>query len=182
MPNAIRMSLEHPPWPLSGRMGLTAKSLWISAIFIAGCAAEKSTVNERDGVKTSVIASTAGLGWSRQPTSGLVIKIGNFDGTNSTFSWPPAVAASADQLAALSSCLENLQMSVRFPDPANLTQPHFIESAAIHCFESSGMPAYVIAHERDANELPAALVKISTLESRIEDLQVQLNARIEEEK
>ncbi|XP_058818345.1 uncharacterized protein LOC131681538 isoform X2 [Topomyia yanbarensis] len=36
--------------------------------------------------------------------------------------------------------------------------------------------------ERDAKELPAALVKISALESRIEDLQVQLKTKTEEEK
>jgi DNA repair exonuclease SbcCD ATPase subunit len=48
--------------------------------------------------------------------------------------------------------------------------------------EISDLRKQVQEYERDANELPAALVKISTLESRIEDLQVQLNARIEEEK
>ena len=48
--------------------------------------------------------------------------------------------------------------------------------------EISDLRKLVQEYERDANELPAALVKISTLESRIEDLQVQLNARIEEEK
>uniref|UniRef100_A0A2M4BDT6 Putative microtubule-associated tumor suppressor 1 n=1 Tax=Anopheles marajoara TaxID=58244 RepID=A0A2M4BDT6_9DIPT len=37
-------------------------------------------------------------------------------------------------------------------------------------------------YERDAKELPAALVKISALESRIEDLQVQLKTKTEEEK
>lgn len=37
-------------------------------------------------------------------------------------------------------------------------------------------------YERDAKELPSALVKISALESRIEDLQVQLKTKIEEEK
>ncbi|XP_021701907.1 uncharacterized protein LOC5575208 isoform X2 [Aedes aegypti] len=37
-------------------------------------------------------------------------------------------------------------------------------------------------YERDAKELPGALVKISALESRIEDLQVQLRTKTEEEK
>ncbi|XP_055643370.1 serine-rich adhesin for platelets isoform X2 [Toxorhynchites rutilus septentrionalis] len=37
-------------------------------------------------------------------------------------------------------------------------------------------------YERDAKELPAALVKISALESRIEDLQVQIKTKTEEEK
>ncbi|XP_053696182.1 serine-rich adhesin for platelets [Sabethes cyaneus] len=37
-------------------------------------------------------------------------------------------------------------------------------------------------YERDAKELPGALVKISALESRIEDLQVQLKTKAEEEK
>ncbi|KFB41495.1 hypothetical protein ZHAS_00009090 [Anopheles sinensis] len=37
-------------------------------------------------------------------------------------------------------------------------------------------------YERDAKELPGALVKISALESRIEDLQVQLKTKTEEEK
>lgn len=37
-------------------------------------------------------------------------------------------------------------------------------------------------YERDARDLPGALVKISALESRIEDLQVQLKTKVEEEK
>lgn len=37
-------------------------------------------------------------------------------------------------------------------------------------------------YERDAKDLPGALVKVSALESRIEDLQVQLNIKTEEEK
>ncbi|XP_062547102.1 uncharacterized protein LOC134212865 isoform X2 [Armigeres subalbatus] len=37
-------------------------------------------------------------------------------------------------------------------------------------------------YERDAKELPSALVKVSALESRIEDLQVQLKTKSEEEK
>ncbi|XP_065085611.1 serine-rich adhesin for platelets isoform X2 [Ochlerotatus camptorhynchus] len=37
-------------------------------------------------------------------------------------------------------------------------------------------------YERDAKDLPGALVKISALESRIEDLQVQLKTKTEEEK
>uniref|UniRef100_A0A1Q3G149 Putative myosin class ii heavy chain n=3 Tax=Culex tarsalis TaxID=7177 RepID=A0A1Q3G149_CULTA len=37
-------------------------------------------------------------------------------------------------------------------------------------------------YERDARDLPGALVKISALESRIEDLQVQLKTKTEEEK
>jgi hypothetical protein len=76
-------------------------SLCIPATFIAGCATEEGSVNDRDAVQASVIASTAGLSWSHQPTSGPIVKIGNFDGTNSTISWPPTVVASADQRTPL---------------------------------------------------------------------------------
>jgi hypothetical protein len=48
-------------------------------------------------------------------------------------------------------------MAVRFADPESLAQPHFIRTAAIHCFESSGMPAYLSTHEPDANEYDVEL-------------------------
>ncbi|XP_055601270.1 serine-rich adhesin for platelets-like isoform X2 [Uranotaenia lowii] len=48
--------------------------------------------------------------------------------------------------------------------------------------EISELRKQVQEYERDAKELPGALVKISALESRIEDLQVQLKTKTEEEK
>lgn len=132
---------------------------YTSVVFSAGCATEGGSAPPPASVHVSVVSSSAGLGWSYGPTTGLVVKVGDYEGTNNTFSWPPSVLADKDRLTALYSCLDGVRLSVRFADPEATAQPHLVRSAAVRCFESSGMPAYVSQHDSDAREY---VVELST--------------------
>jgi hypothetical protein len=97
------------------------------------------------------------LSWTRQPAAGLVVTVGDFEGTNDTFSWSPELLTQTGSTPALESCLDRLRMAVRLGDSGGGAQPHFISSAAIQCFESSGMPAYATAHQPNASDYDVEL-------------------------
>jgi hypothetical protein len=107
-----------------------------------------------------VVSATAGLGWTNGPTTGLVVKVGDYEGTNDTFSWSPNLLADDNnRLTALYNCLDGVRLTVRVGDPETATEPHFIRSATVRCFESAGMPAYVNGHNPDTHEY---IVELST--------------------
>jgi len=90
-------------------------------------------------VQVFLLATNTGWFQMKQPNSGLFIEVFDFDGSHQTFSWPPQVLTDTERLTALNSCLEQLRPVVRSPDLRALTGPHFIRSAVMHCFKSSGM-------------------------------------------
>lgn len=146
------------------------------ASFMSSCATVGGSADGPAAVRVSVISSTAGLSWSWQPASGLTVEVGDFAGTNATFSWSSVVLADTDRLPALDSCLDKLRMAVRFADPETITEPHFIRSAAIHCFESAGMPASVSTHDHDAREYDVQLTTGNVRDSTEREPGVRLSA------
>lgn len=134
-------------WPAAGRSTVFFAALAV----INGCAATGESGSTPGTLpRVSLIASHAGVVWSRTAASGMVIKIGDFEGTNDTFTWPSQALANTDSLAALDTCLDNFRMQVRFASSQSREQPHFIRSGVVGCIERSGVSGYVNTRERDS--------------------------------
>jgi hypothetical protein len=120
--------------------------------WVAGCATGPSGGSADVVPMASVTASTAGLAWNQGATSGMVVKVGDWEGTSEIYSWPAQALSDAEALRRLNACLDSLRMGMSFASPQNAQQPHFLRSAALHCIERSGMPSYTDTVGPDATE------------------------------
>ena len=131
--------------------GLVGLSLVVLS-WVAGCATGPSGGSADVIPMASVTASTAGLAWNQGATSGMIVKVGDWEGTSEIYSWPAQALSDAEALRRLNACLDGLRMSVSFASPQNAQQPHFLRSATLRCIGRSGMPSYTDTVGPDATE------------------------------
>jgi hypothetical protein len=131
--------------------GLVGLSLVVLS-WVAGCATGPSGGSADVIPMAAVTASTAGVAWNQGATSGMVVKVGDWEGTSEIYSWPAQALSDAEALRRLNACLDSLRMGMSFASPQNAQQPHFLRSAALHCIERSGMPSYTDTVGPDATE------------------------------
>jgi hypothetical protein len=95
----------------AGLVGLS----FIVLTWVAGCATGPSSGSADVVPMASVTASTAGLAWNQGATSGVVIKVGDWEGTSEVYSWPAQALSDAEALRRLNTCLDSLRMGVSLP-------------------------------------------------------------------
>lgn len=141
---------------------------------LAGCVTPGETGGTRDSpVRASVIATTTEVGWRYDSSSGLIVNIGDFDGTNSTFTWPIDALDDEARMQKFEACLGEMRDNLRATRSAYKAEPHALHTAALACITSSGMPAYSATAGQNATEYEVEL----QAKGRREDLGLEVGFR-----
>jgi hypothetical protein len=110
-------------------------------------------------VVATVTSASAGFGVTRDPKSGFIVHVREYNGANSDLVWKPDTPLGKDAIQQFESCLADIRWKVRFVEPESRATPHFVHSLVGHCVESSSFPAYQETPENDAIQY---VVELST--------------------
>lgn len=140
------------------RLASSDALLYLVYAALTGCVTSGETDTARNSpVHVSVVATTTEVGWRFDSSSGLIVKIGDFDGTNDTFTWPIDALEDEERIQKFETCLEEMKTNLREARSTGKAEPHAMHTAVLACITSSGMPAYTTSAGQNATEYEVEL-------------------------